>query len=64
MASKKTYTINITYVTKSPYGDFESQQQNNKSRHNHSSSNYGMNNSYSTPSSNWQNHSGKILENK
>ena len=59
MASKKTYTIHITYTTKSPYGEMDSPQQNNQSRYNNSSSNFGMNNSYSAPTSNWQSGSGK-----
>ena len=59
MASKKTYTIHITYTTKSPYGEMDSPHQNNQSRYNNSSSNFGMNNSYSTPTSNWQSGPGK-----
>jgi len=58
MASKKTYTINITYTTKSPHEKFASPQENNKTRYNNSTSSFGMNNSYSKPSSNWQGNSG------
>ena len=61
MASKKTYTINITYTTKSPHEKFASPQENNKTRYNNSTSSFGMNNSYSKPSSNWQGNSGKIF---
>ena len=56
-SSKKTYTVHITYTTKSPTSDFKAQQNNTK----HNSPDFGSNNESSKQASNWQNSSGKEL---
>lgn len=53
-SSKKTYTINITYTTKSPNSEFDYPKNSPK----YNSSNYGMDSSFSKPVSNWQSNSG------
>jgi len=53
-SSKKTYTIHITYTSKSPFSEFESHQNTTK----YNSSSYGMNNSSSNPVASRQTNSG------
>jgi len=53
-ASKKTYTVHITYTSDSPISDFERQKNDTK----YSSSDFRMNSSFKKPVSNCPSNSG------